>query len=93
MAKGMERFREFLLRDQSKLSRSGPLSSRAAGNYVSRCNRVQKMLGAPLDRLLDNEGLETICEVLTRSGEGSRGSMSDCQTAVRRYAEFKAAES
>lgn len=66
-----------------------PLSSRAAGDYVSRCRRVEALLGTDLDR--SGQSLEAIVRRIDALDDGKanvrvKGNM---QTAVRRYSEYR----
>lgn len=65
-----------------------PLSTRAAGDYVSRCRRVEALLGCDLDAIeLTLEAAATRVEA--RAGDLATDGVRSLQTAVRRYFDFR----
>lgn len=85
-----DRFRRFLERDYPG-AKGTPLSARPISDYISRCRRVETLLGIDLDREKGSpehvvrriEGLsDSIVNVRVKRG---------LQTAVRCYFEFRRA--
>jgi len=77
-------FRAFLSRQ---------VSQRVVADYVSRCRRVEALLRLDLDACdLSEAGVANIRNQLRREGPRAgmtEGSLANCLTAVRRYAEFR----
>jgi len=66
-----------------------PLSSRAAGDYVSNCRRVESLLGIDLHRTdLSAEAIVRRIDGLATS-EANPRVKGNMQTAVRRYYEYR----
>ena len=80
-------FRTYL--EQDHASDAGkPLSPAAAGDYVSRCRRVEKLLGCDLDS--DGPTAEAIAARIEAHPDTTNAAvLRDLQTAVRRYFEFR----
>ena len=84
-----ELFRGFL--ETTHTGPSGkPLSSRAAGDYASRCRRIEELLGCDLDQDGgDGDALATRIEA--RAGNLATAGVRSLQTAGRRYVEYRQA--
>jgi hypothetical protein len=83
-----ETFRDYLLTEH----RPRPLSPAAAGNYVSRLQRVERLTGIDFDRFDTSphsvEALIRLMRELGSSAKWTEGVQNDCATAMRRFAEF-----
>ena len=84
-----EQFRRFL--ETTYAGPSGkPLSSGAAGDYASRCRRIEELLGCDLDQEGgDGDALATRIEA--RAGDLATTGVRSLQTAGRRYVEYRQA--
>ena len=84
-----EQFRWFL--ETTHTGRSGePQSAPAAGDYASRCRRIEELLGCDLDQeQADGDALAKRIEA--RAGHLATAGISSLQTAGRRYVEYRQA--
>jgi hypothetical protein len=68
-----------------------PLTSKAASDVVSRCKRVEAILGVDLAKTAQSQSsesfLEKVAAAFNRAGV-SPNMRRDCMTAVRRYYTF-----
>jgi hypothetical protein len=68
-------------------------TQKAVNSYVTRCNRLQRELRLNLDTCdLSDVGLSNIramLQQLVRTTTMTPGSMADCLTAARTYAQFR----
>lgn len=84
-----DHFRRYL--EQSHVGTNGrPLSKRAAGDYVSRCRRIEAMLDCDLDAV-DARPEELANRIESRTGDLALDGVRSLQTALRRYADFREA--
>jgi len=89
-----EEFRSFLTKKFRGNRRHRPLAAKPSGDAVSRCRRVEEVLGVNLDMALPRLGLPRILEqIRDRStsfrfeGNVAQG-ITTLRTAVRFYAAF-----
>ncbi len=84
-----EHFRRFL--ETSHVGPSGrPLSERAAGDYVSRCRRVESLLGCDLDQV-DGRPEDLATRIESKAGDLAISGIRSLQTAARSYIAFRQA--
>lgn len=84
-----EHFRRFL--ENSQEGQSGhPLSKRAAGDYVSRCRRVETLLCCDLD-LFVGRPEDLASRIETKAGDLATAGIRSLQTAARAYIAFRQA--
>lgn len=82
-------FREYLLKEHQE-----PLTTRAAADYVSRLNRIERLLDLD-DFDISSSNIESLINRM-RAKFSSFGIsdrvQNDCATALRRYAEFRSSK-
>ncbi|WP_144037342.1 hypothetical protein [Sphingomonas sp. TZW2008] len=84
-----EHFRRFL--ESSHVGPGGrPLSKRAAGDYVSRCRRVETLLGCDLDHV-DGRPEHLAARIESKAGDIATAGIHSLQTAARSYIAFRQA--
>ena len=84
-----EQFRRFLEKTHSGLS-GKPLSPRAAGDYASRCRRIEELLGCDLDQH-NGDGDALATRIVAKAGDLATAGVRSLQTAGRRYIEYRQA--
>jgi len=90
----VEEFRTFLTKRYRGPRHGRPLASKVAGDMLSRCRRVEDVLGINLDTALARSGVERVLDQITdRSGAFALGKnvgtgVASLRGALRLYGRF-----
>lgn len=89
----VDAFRTYL--EERHQSRNGtPFSPKVASDCISRCRRVEAIIGMDLDRIVQDHAPEDVAKLIEARRDESVGSrvLRDLQTAARRYCEYRQLE-
>lgn len=86
----VEEFRLYL--QEKYVGKNGSrISKKAAGDCISRCRRVESIIGKDLDEIIKKntpEGIKSLLKARIDQSEGSR-LLNDLHSATLRYDEFR----